>query len=258
MTAPTNPTENQTTSRLLSYANYLILLSCDKKTFEAAAPTYNDALTRSNFNTQLKYEQPDLNARTQHKRQRNVMWYNSHYSKNVKTNIAREFLQLIDKHFPPNNKLHKLFNRHTIRVSYSCSENMKTFINRHNKTILKKHNQQTKPTSTNDSRLCNCRNQKQCPIQGHCLQANVVYKAEVTTTDNNETKTYIGVTATEFKTRFRNRTKSLNRKKYRNETELSKYIWRLKDSKRSHKIKWEIIKQIPSCKNRREEMRFMP
>ncbi len=114
------------------------VLSCDKKTFEAAAPTYNDALTRSNFNTQLKYEQPDLNARTQHKRQRNVMWYNPPYSKNVKTSIAREFLQLIDKHFPPNNKLHKLFNRHTIRVSYSCSENMKSFINRHNKTILEK------------------------------------------------------------------------------------------------------------------------
>ena len=135
------------------------VLSCDKKTFEAAAPTYNDALTRSNFNTQLKYEQPDLNARTQHKRQRNVMWYNPPYSKNVKTSIAREFLQLIDKHFPPNNKLHKLFNRHTIRVSYSCSENMKSFINRHNKTILEKHNQQTTPTNTNDSRLCNCRNQ---------------------------------------------------------------------------------------------------
>ncbi len=125
---------------------------------------------------------------------------------------------------------------------------MKSFINRHNKTILKKHNQQTKPTSTNDSRLCNCRNQKQCPTQGHYLQANVVYKAEVTTTDNNETKTYIGITANEFKTRFRNHTKSLNRKKYRNETELSKYICQLKDSKRSHKIRWEIIKQILSYK----------
>ncbi len=155
MTAPTNPTENQTTSHSTSTGHLttrppiirelphsvnrrINVLSCDKKTFEAAAPTYNDALTRSNFNTQLKYEQPDLNARTQHKRQRNVMWYNPPYSKNVKTNIAREFLQLIDKHFPPNNKLHKLFNRHTIRVSYSCSENMKSFINRHNKTILKK------------------------------------------------------------------------------------------------------------------------
>ena len=51
-------------------------LSCDKETFEAAAPTYNDALTRSNFNTQLIYDQPDTNANTQRKRQRNVIWYN--------------------------------------------------------------------------------------------------------------------------------------------------------------------------------------
>ena len=55
-----------------------------------------------------------------------------------------------------------------------------------------------------------------CPMQGNCLQANVVYKAEITTADNNETKTYIGVTANEFKIRFRNQTKSIN------ETENSK------------------------------------
>ena len=32
------------------------------------------------------------------------------------------------------------------------------------------------------------------------LQANVIYKADVTTTDNNETKTHIGVAANNFKT----------------------------------------------------------
>ena len=125
---------------------------------------------------------------------------------------------------------------------------MKAFINQHNKAILKKHDKHAKPLNTNTSRPCNCRSQEQCPMQGHCLQDNVVYKAEVTTSDNNETKSYIGVTANAFKTRFRNHTKSLNNKKYRNETELSKYIWQLKDSRRAHKIKWEIIKQIPSCK----------
>lgn len=33
------------------------------------------------------------------------MWFNPTFSKNVKTNIARDFVQLIDKHFPPNNEL---------------------------------------------------------------------------------------------------------------------------------------------------------
>ena len=176
------------------------------------------------------------------------MWYNLPFSKNVKTNIAHEFSKLIDKHFPHNNKLHKLFNRHTVRVSYSCSENMKSFINRHNKTILQNHDKQNTTRRTNDSRLCNCRNRNDCPIQGDCLQTNVVYKAEITTTDNNETKTYIGVTANEFKTRFRNHTKSIKSTKYQNETELSKYIWQLKRSNRPHQIKCGIIKKIPPCK----------
>ena len=85
-------------------------------------------------------------------------------------------------------------------------------------------------------------------MQGNCLQANVVYKAEITTTDNNQTKTYIGVTANEFKIRFRNHTESISNIKYQNETELFKYIWQLKKSNRPHKIKWGIIKKIPACK----------
>ena len=59
----------------------------------------------------------------------------------------------------------------------------------------KEHDKQNTTNCTNDSRLCNCRNHNQCPMPGNCLQANVVNKAEITTTDNNETNTYIGVTA---------------------------------------------------------------
>ena len=37
---------------------------------------------------------------------RNAIWFNPRYSKNVKTNIARDFLlRLLDKHFTPNHKL---------------------------------------------------------------------------------------------------------------------------------------------------------
>ena len=58
------------------------------------------------------------------------------YSKNVGTNIAGDFLQVIVKHFPRSNKLHKLFNRHTVRVSYSYMDNMKNFIRKHNNRTL--------------------------------------------------------------------------------------------------------------------------
>ena len=109
-------------------------LSCNQETFNEAAPLYNGALKRSNFDTTLTYEptnQDDNRINSQRRnRQRNVIWYNPPYSRNVRTNVGRDFLQLIDKHFPPSHKLHKLFNRHIVRVSYSCTENMKSvFVN---------------------------------------------------------------------------------------------------------------------------------
>ena len=139
-------------------------------------------------------------------RTRNVLWYNPPYSKIVSTNIAHTFLQLIDKHFSPTNKLHKLFNRHTVRVSYSCSENKKSFISRNNKTMLRRHNQKSETTNTSYTQNCNCRRTERCPTQGNCLQANVIYKADVTTTVNNETKNIhrSNLTANNFKKRYRN------------------------------------------------------
>ena len=150
------------------------------------------------FNAQLTYQPPNANTNTRRSRSRNVIWYNPPFSKNVKTNIAQKFLQLIDKHFPPSNKLSKLFNRNTVRVSYSCNENMRSFISRHNKAVLKSQTKHTEPRSTKDTRNCNCRQIDKCPNQGKCLEKGVVYQAEVTATDNNQTRTYIGVTAMQW------------------------------------------------------------
>ena len=34
----------------------------------------------------------------------------------------------VDRHFPKNNPLHKIINRHTLELRYSCMPNMKTII----------------------------------------------------------------------------------------------------------------------------------
>ena len=60
------------------------------------------------------------------------------------------------------------------------------------------------------------------------MTRSVVYKADVTSTDDNTTQTYIGVTANDFKTRYRNHFKSLHNENYKHETELSKRVWNLK------------------------------
>ena len=95
-------------------------LSCNRETFETAAPIYEDALRHSNFVTQLTYIENESDDQTnasqtrqQRNRSRNIIWYNPPYSRNVRTNIGRTFLNLIDKHFTKTNKLHKILNRNT-------------------------------------------------------------------------------------------------------------------------------------------------
>ncbi len=51
------------------------------------------------------------------------------------------------------------------------------------------------------------------------------------------------MTASTLKERYRNRIKSFNHKRYSNDTELSKYIWKLKDNKQDFDITWSVLKQ---------------
>ena len=138
------------------------------------------------------------------------------FSKSVKSNVARNFLQLLEKHFPDSNPLHKLFNRNTVKVSYSCMPNVKSAISRHNNQMLSK----TKMTPETEN--CNCQKPSECPLNKKCLSSNIVYKAVVTSAGEGETKEYIGMTATTFKTRYRNHKKSFNYTRYEKDTALSK------------------------------------
>ena len=115
------------------------------------------------------------------------------------TNVAKTFLSLIHKHFPKDKKLSKIFNRNTIKVSYSCLPNVKQTISNNNHRLLQLHRMKE---STQDSKLCNCRQKSSCPLDGKCLTKCVVYKATVTETTSNNQETYIGLTENEFKTRF--------------------------------------------------------
>ena len=105
------------------------------------------------------------------KRKRNITYFNPPFSSNVKTNVGKEFLKLVRKHFTPEHKLHSLFNRMNLKLSYSCMPNIGNIIKSHNSKIL---NENQIP-----SKLCNCRKPNECPMEGNCLVPCVVYKAEV-------------------------------------------------------------------------------
>lgn len=168
------------------------------------------------------------------------------FSKNVKSNIGRKFINLIDRYFPAGHKLKKIFNRNTLKLSYSCMPNVKQIIDGHNKTTLKK-DIEAQNTETNNRKTCNCRKKDECPLEGACLTTDIIYQATVNTTDT--TQTYIGLTATEFKTRWRNHQMSFKHQKRKNETELSKYLWCLKDNQEDFTIKWRILAKAKPYSN---------
>ena len=51
-------------------------------------------------------------------------------------NIGRYFLHLLDKHFNRDNPLSRIFNRNTVKISYSCTKNMYNTLSNHNRRLL--------------------------------------------------------------------------------------------------------------------------
>ena len=78
------------------------------------------------FKEELKYT-PSGNSfkekNSQRTRMRKIMWFNPPYSRSVKTNIVKNFLHLLVKHFPANNKMHKIFNKNTVKVILNPNQN---------------------------------------------------------------------------------------------------------------------------------------
>ena len=194
-------------------------------------PEYQTALTQSGYNYQLSYTEPK--PAKHNKRKRKTLWFNPPYSKSVATNIGKQFFKILDSEFPPTHKLHKILNRNTVKLSYSCCANVDTIIKAQNKHISTQH--PTPPT-----KQCNCRDPSFCPLDGKCLTTGIVYRATVKTDNNSHPEeTYVGLTENAFKTRYSNHKSSFNNISKRNSTELSKYIWSLKEN---YNIQWEVVR----------------
>ena len=107
-----------------------------------------------------------------------------------------------------------------------------------NKVILTKSRSE-ESTNQTQKKLCNCRRGNPCPANGQCLKSNLVYRAVVHSGGSEES--YIGLTSTEFKTRFNGHKCSFNDPRKKNSTELSKHIWKLKEEGREYEVKWSIM-----------------
>ena len=228
-------------------------ISSNKELFDKAKPHYENALRQSGHDEELTYSEsmkstPHSSQNHRKNRQRNIIWFNPPYSMNVQTNIGREFLNLVSKHFPKKHRYNKIFNKNTVKVSYSCTDNLQTIIKKHNRKILETNTNTTISTEKN----CNCRKKKDCPLKNNCLTSSVIYNANVTTESDAAGMNYIGLTEGTFKQRYTQHKLSFRNRNYSNSTELSKHIWTLKDSNTNYKIDWSILAAAPAYSNKRK------
>ena len=226
-------------------ANRINCLSSSEEVFNTAKPYYEDALDRSGFsNSTLNYHQPSQQSQASKRkkcRKRNILWFNPPHSVTVDTNIGQKFLELIDTHFPPGHKLHKILNRNCVKVSYCTMRNMERILKSHNKKILQQHSQPAPPTTDG----CNCRRSTPCPLQGRCQASGVVYLA--TLRAGKEEFSYVGMTERTFKKRFYEHTSTFNHRgngdNSERHTSLSKKVWEFKDRKLNYTLTWKILRR---------------
>ena len=134
------------------------------------------------------------------------------------------------KHFPPGSPLYRIFNKNTLKLSYSCTKNMRSVIQSHNQKLL---SAETAKCET----PCNCRNKTLCPVQGNC-QKSGVYKA--TLHAGSKEMTYIGC-SNNFKKRYNAHKSSFRHEKHQNATTLSTFIWE-NGLNPNPNITWEILR----------------
>ena len=209
-------------------------LSSNEEIFNNSKHDYEVALKKSGYNQNLIYN-PNINSNKRkngRRRRREEIWFTPPYNASLKTNIGMEFLKLVDKHFPKNKILNKIFNRKTIKIGYSCTSNMGNIIANHNRKIMNKQEKEK------NERLCNCREDNTCPLSKKCMMKNIVYKATL----QNSNVNYVGMTTTTFKERLYNHTHSFKTYTKRKSTALAMYVWENKLNP-APSIKWRKLKQ---------------
>lgn len=64
---------------------------------------------------------------------RETIWFKSPYNNTIKTKTGKMFFKIIEKHFSKHNKISKMINKNTVKISYSCKDNIEKLITKHNK-----------------------------------------------------------------------------------------------------------------------------
>ena len=148
-------------------------------------------------------------------------------------------MNLVKKHFKKGGKidqtgftLSRILNTHTVKLSYSTTNNIARHIVKHNNKALKQNEKQ-------EQKKCNCK-KNPCPLEGECGAGPGVYQADII--EQNRTMQYIGMTGRTFKDRISEHKTALSSRKTAESksTRLSKHVWSLKDQNIPYEVKWKI------------------
>ena len=204
-------------------SNRLSVISSSEEQFNRSKQPYQEALQKAGYGEKLEYKVPTTQPGRRKNRKRKAIWWNPPYNMAVETNLTKMFYSIIDRAIPKNHAyLSKLFNKNNLKIGYACTRNMGAIISSHNSRIQRQDGQ------VENDKPCNCRVKANCPLNGHCLIKSIVYRAEISTNEQKDTRFYIGSCSSTFKERFSNHLKSIRHERYGKETTLSSYFWRLK------------------------------
>ena len=142
--------------------------------------------------------------------------------------------------FPKSHRLHKIVNRNTVKVSYSCMQNISK--------IYKWHSSKITSTLRNQLTLCNSWVKEECPMGSKCQTMGAVYDCCVPSPEPR--KIYVGLAEGKWKQRYYNHKTSFNHKRYLHETALSSYMWHLKESLHvTPNLKWSVVMCVTPYSN---------
>ena len=100
---------------------------------------YEEALKKCGHTIKQMYNPPIHEQKNvRRKRQRKIIWFKSPCNLDASTNVAKNILNLTEKHFSCSSRLLKIFNKNTVTVSYSCTQTMSHILKWNNKKIVQK------------------------------------------------------------------------------------------------------------------------
>ena len=123
--------------------------------------------TTKQANTPPNNEQPN----SRRKEPRKIIWVSPPFNLYVLTKRGKNIFESDREPLSPL----KIFNRNTVKVSYSCTQNMSQIIKGHNKKIFQKETQEILD--------CNCCPKADCPLNGDSRKKSVIYKCRSATCD---------------------------------------------------------------------------